>query len=77
MKTIFHVPSIGSAVPSTPNSDRFLKGRGYVLAVADGYRDLFQTALNEGCEVAVQYQTLTPLKELIGFSVPQFKFLLT
>lgn len=64
MKTAFHVLSIGSAALSTMTYERCLKERGHALAVANGYNDLFQTAMDECCEVAVLHQTLSQ-KELI------------
>jgi hypothetical protein len=64
MKTVVHVLSIGSVAPSDVTYDRRLEERGFALAVAEGYRDLLGTVLEEGCEVAVLHQTL-PEKELI------------
>ncbi len=43
---------------------RFLEQHGYVLAVAQGYRDLYQADMHEGCEIAVLHQTLSQ-KELM------------
>ena len=39
--------------------DRLLETRGYVLAAAQGYRDLCQTEMCEDCEVAVLHPTLS------------------
>jgi hypothetical protein len=61
---LLHVLSIGSAALSTMTYERCLKERGHALAVATEYKDLFQTEMNEGCEVAVLHQTLSE-KELI------------
>jgi hypothetical protein len=64
MKTVFRVLSIGSTALSRMTYERCLKERGHALAVANGYKDLFRTEMNEGCEVAVLHQTLSQ-KELI------------
>jgi hypothetical protein len=44
--------------------ERYFKERGHALSVAAKYQDLFQTEMNQGCEVAVLHQTLSQ-KELI------------
>jgi len=64
MSTALHVLSIGSAAQSAMTYERCLKERGHALAVANGYKGLFQTEMNEGCEVAVLHQTLSQ-KELL------------
>jgi hypothetical protein len=64
VKTLFHVLSIGSEALSKRTYESCLNQRGHALAFVDGYKDLFQTEMNEGCEVAVLHQTLSE-KELI------------
>jgi hypothetical protein len=39
--------------------DMLLEARGYVLAAAQGYRDLCQTEMCDDCEVAVLHPTLS------------------
>lgn len=64
MKPNFHVLFIGLSEPSSMAYHRFLEQHGYVLAVAQGYRDLYQADMHEGCEIAVLHQTLSQ-KELM------------
>jgi hypothetical protein len=64
VKILLHVLSIGSAAHSNLTYERCLKERGHALAVVNEYKDLFQTEMNEGCEVAVLHQTLSE-KDLI------------
>ena len=64
MNSVVLVLSIGSAELSKVTYERCLQERGHALAVANGYKDLFQTEMNEGCEVAVLHQTLSQ-EELI------------
>ena len=59
VKTLFHVLSIGSAAISNMTYEKYLQERGHALAVISGYRDLFHTEMNDGCEVAVLHQSLS------------------
>ena len=67
MKPRSYVLFIGSSGPSNIAYHRFLKQRGYVLAAAQGYRNLYQANMHDGCEIAVLHQTLSE-KELMEAS---------
>lgn len=64
VNTVCRVLSIGTEALSSMTYERCLKEQGHALAVAYGYKDLFQTEMNEGCEVAVLHHTLSQ-EELI------------
>lgn len=59
MKTLFHVLSIGPSAISLAAYERYLQERGLALEVVSGCRDLYQTEMNDGCEVAVLHHSLS------------------
>jgi hypothetical protein len=67
MKGRSHVLFVGAPGSSNMAHHWFLKQRGFVLAVVQGYRDLYQIDMHDGCEIAVLHQTLSE-KELIEAS---------
>jgi DNA-binding NtrC family response regulator len=59
MNDTVHVLSIGPKAHSDPTCDRYLEEQGYVLAVAEGYKDLLETAMDRRYDVAVLQEALS------------------
>jgi hypothetical protein len=59
MDDMVHVLAVGPIANLDPTYDKYFAERGFVLAIAAGYRDLLQTSEDRRCEVAVLQEALS------------------